>query len=67
MTQIEFKFMWSAASESIRKGSYFEFELAHLFLLVLHAWFSWELQLWTGVDSDAELHMSRTKRINVYT
>ena len=42
MTQMEFKFMWSAASESIRKGWYFEFELVHLFLLVLHAWFSWE-------------------------
>ena len=39
-------------------------DIIRIGLAALHAWLSREYALWTGFDSDADLHISRTKYIN---
>ena len=62
MSRIEFN---ELSSCEVRRLNQFETaDIIRIGLAVLHACLSRELRLSTGFDSDADLHMSRTKYIN---
>ena len=62
MSRIEFS---ELSSCEVRRLNQFETaDIIRIGLAVPHAWLSREQRLWTGFDSDADLHMSRTKYIN---
>ena len=62
MSRIKFN---ELSSCEVRRLNQFETaDIIRIGLAVLHAWLSRELRLSSGFDSDADLHMSRTKYIN---